>query len=381
MCGIAVAASPPAARRFGRRRASLAGRNAPSGARTRVGYATEASRDAIRRDEARTPRQPADRPERSPRRAPPSCSSTSATTRRATLAPRTTTLTQRALVFGIHNGIILNDDAPAQKAFSAARAASRDDRRSEAIFALSGAFEERATGARGATAPWRPPDGRARRRNDLRGAPAFGRPLARQGNTSSSSPPRRPPSEVVEQYAGVLFASTTLGDGRSSLSEAGASSTRSGSVPDHSYRDPIVLPSVARAQRWLLHASRASRCSPPPSTADGSKTQRDVENWRAAPSARLTRPQWAVPDEENRCPSTCLLKHYGAPIPVTTCEDQWTRRGVGPRQYMRDFATGSRDTGEYVDKPGALSGRHVRPPRRRWVGEPVTDGPFARRRT
>ena len=74
-----------------------------------------------------------------------------------------------------------------------------------------------------------------------------------------------------------------------------------------------------------------------------------------------------------------LLKHYrGAPAAVNDVPmDQWTPDEVTAHiQYMRDFATRLKGTGEFVDER-ALSDRGM------WVrfdGEgrpPVTDGPFA----
>jgi hypothetical protein len=75
-----------------------------------------------------------------------------------------------------------------------------------------------------------------------------------------------------------------------------------------------------------------------------------------------------------------LLKHYrGTPTPAVGFEpmDQWTPAEIDAHiQYMRDFATKLRGTGEYVGEQ-ALSpeGTFVR-----YDGEgrpPVTDGPFA----
>ncbi|GAA1942030.1 YciI family protein [Amycolatopsis minnesotensis] len=74
-----------------------------------------------------------------------------------------------------------------------------------------------------------------------------------------------------------------------------------------------------------------------------------------------------------------LLKHYrGAPashndVPM----DQWTPDEVSAHiQYMQDFITRVRDTGEFVDSQGlSQEGMFVRSD-----GEgrpPVTDGPFA----
>jgi hypothetical protein len=74
-----------------------------------------------------------------------------------------------------------------------------------------------------------------------------------------------------------------------------------------------------------------------------------------------------------------LLKHYrGAPAAVNNVSmDRWTPEEVTAHiQYMRDFATRLKGTGEYVGEQ-ALS------PEGKWVrydGEgrpPVTDGPFA----
>src|ERR671932_561976 len=74
-----------------------------------------------------------------------------------------------------------------------------------------------------------------------------------------------------------------------------------------------------------------------------------------------------------------LLKHYrGAPAPVNDVPmDQWTPEEVDAHmQYMRDFASRLRETGEYVDGQAlAPEGAFVR-----YDGEgrpPGTDGPFA----
>ena len=75
-----------------------------------------------------------------------------------------------------------------------------------------------------------------------------------------------------------------------------------------------------------------------------------------------------------------LLKHYrGGPPPATDWApmDQWTPEEVDAHvQYMRDFETRLRETGEFVDVQAlAPEGTFVR-----YDGEgrpPVTDGPFA----
>ncbi len=73
-----------------------------------------------------------------------------------------------------------------------------------------------------------------------------------------------------------------------------------------------------------------------------------------------------------------LLKHYrGAPAPKNDIAmDRWTPEEVEAHlQYMRDFASRLRETGEYVDGQAlAAEGAWVRSD-----GEgrpPVTDGPF-----
>jgi hypothetical protein len=75
-----------------------------------------------------------------------------------------------------------------------------------------------------------------------------------------------------------------------------------------------------------------------------------------------------------------LLKHYrGGPAPVVDIDpmDRWTPAEVDAHiQWMRDFADGLKDTGEYVnDQALSPDGTFVR-----HGGEgrpPVTDGPFA----
>ena len=75
-----------------------------------------------------------------------------------------------------------------------------------------------------------------------------------------------------------------------------------------------------------------------------------------------------------------LLKHYrGNPAPTVDYApmDQWTPAEVDAHvQYMRDFAAGLEETGEFVDSQAlAPGGTFVR-----YDGEgrpPVTDGPFA----
>ena len=169
-----------------------------------VGYAYRVpGRGLSGRDEAAHGGQPPARPR--PRRAAtrPSCSSTSATTRRATRRSRPTTIPVRhGPVVGIHNGIILNDDellAP----HSCARAEPRMTVDSEAIFALAAHSRQRPARARGARAArWRPP-------GSTSASPAPSSPpaasAARSGSarapTSSSSPRRATALEVVERYA------------------------------------------------------------------------------------------------------------------------------------------------------------------------------------
>ncbi len=74
-----------------------------------------------------------------------------------------------------------------------------------------------------------------------------------------------------------------------------------------------------------------------------------------------------------------LLKHYrGAPESVNNVPmDRWTPKEISDHiQFMRDFASRLRSTGEYVDGQAlAPEGAWVR-----YDGEgrpPVTDGPFA----
>lgn len=75
-----------------------------------------------------------------------------------------------------------------------------------------------------------------------------------------------------------------------------------------------------------------------------------------------------------------LLKHYrGGPTPTVPFPpmDQWRPEEIDARiQYMRDFAAGLRETGEYVDEQAlAPGGAFVRFD---GVGRPpVVDGPFA----
>lgn len=75
-----------------------------------------------------------------------------------------------------------------------------------------------------------------------------------------------------------------------------------------------------------------------------------------------------------------ILKHYrGGPAPTVDFPpmDQWAPDAVSAHiQYMRDFATRLKETGEFVDEQALSSeGTFVR-----YDGEgrpPVTDGPFA----
>ena len=75
-----------------------------------------------------------------------------------------------------------------------------------------------------------------------------------------------------------------------------------------------------------------------------------------------------------------LLKHYrGGPTPHVdfASMDRWTRQEVDTHiRYMRDFAAGLQDTGEFVGAEGlSPEGTFVR-----FDGAgrpPVTDGPFA----
>ena len=75
-----------------------------------------------------------------------------------------------------------------------------------------------------------------------------------------------------------------------------------------------------------------------------------------------------------------LLKHYrGGPTPVVDFDpmDQWTPEEVDAHvQWMRDFATGLEESGEFVEhqalSPEGTFVRHGGAGR-----PPVTDGPFA----
>ena len=147
-------------------------------------------------------------------------------------------------VVGIHNGIILNDDALLEP-LSCARCEPRMTVDSEAIFALAAHSQnepralEELTGSMAAA--WMD----ARVPGTIFAARGVGRPLwigkAKHELFFAST---RAALEVVERYAGVRLRKREIGDGTFLVLHGGRIAHEERFRPDHSYRDPIVLPAV-----------------------------------------------------------------------------------------------------------------------------------------
>src|SRR3954468_23363638 len=147
-------------------------------------------------------------------------------------------------VVGIHNGIILNDDALLEP-LSCARCEPRMTVDSEAIFALAAhskndprALEE-LTGSM-ATA-WMD----ARVPGTIFAARGVGRPLwIGRSKHELFFASTKAALEVVERYAGVRLRKRDIGDGTFLELRDGRIVREERFRPDHSYRDPIVPPAV-----------------------------------------------------------------------------------------------------------------------------------------
>ncbi len=147
-------------------------------------------------------------------------------------------------VVGIHNGIILNDDALLEP-LSCARCEPRMTVDSEAIFALAAhskneprALEE-LTGSMAAA--WMD----ARVAGTIYAARGVGRPLwLGRSKHELFFASTKAALEVVEQYAGVRLRKHDVGDGTFLALRDGRIVHEERFRPDHSYRDPIVLPAV-----------------------------------------------------------------------------------------------------------------------------------------
>jgi glucosamine 6-phosphate synthetase-like amidotransferase/phosphosugar isomerase protein len=159
-------------------------------------------------------------------------------------------------VVGIHNGIILNDDELLEP-LSCARCEPRMTVDSEAIFALAAhsgndprALEE-LTGSMAAA--WLD----ARVPGTIFAARGVGRPLwVGKSKHELFFASTRAALEVVERYAGVRLRKREIGDG-TFLQIAGARVTREERFrPDHSYRDPIVLPAVRAPSEGIFCLER-----------------------------------------------------------------------------------------------------------------------------
>jgi glucosamine 6-phosphate synthetase-like amidotransferase/phosphosugar isomerase protein len=147
-------------------------------------------------------------------------------------------------VVGIHNGIILNDDELLEP-LSCARCEPRMTVDSEAIFALAAhshndprALED-LTGSMAAA--WLD----ARVPGTIFAARGVGRPLwIGRGKHELFFASTKAALGVVERYTGVKLRKREIGDG-TFLEISGARIVHEERFrPDHSYRDPIVLPAV-----------------------------------------------------------------------------------------------------------------------------------------
>jgi len=147
-------------------------------------------------------------------------------------------------VVGIHNGIILNDDALLEP-LRCARCEPRMSVDSEAIFALAAHSRndprslEALTGSMAAA--WLD----ARVAGAIFAARGVGRPLwIGRGVDELFFASTRAALEVVERYAGVRLRKRELADGTFLVLSGGRVARRERFRPDRSYRDPVALPAV-----------------------------------------------------------------------------------------------------------------------------------------
>jgi glucosamine 6-phosphate synthetase-like amidotransferase/phosphosugar isomerase protein len=151
-------------------------------------------------------------------------------------------------VVGIHNGIILNDDALLEP-LSCARCEPRMTVDSEAIFALAAHSQNEPRALEALTGSMAAAWMDARVAGTIFAARGVGRPLwigrSRHELFFAST---RAALEVVEQYAGVKLRKRDIGDGTFLVLRDGQIAHEERFQPDHSYRDPIILPAV-RAPR------------------------------------------------------------------------------------------------------------------------------------
>jgi glucosamine 6-phosphate synthetase-like amidotransferase/phosphosugar isomerase protein len=149
-------------------------------------------------------------------------------------------------VVGIHNGIILNDDELLDP-LSCARCEPRMTVDSEAIFALAAHSQndpralEDLTGSMAAA--WLD----ARVPGTIFAARGCGRPLwvGRSRNKQELFfASTKAALEVVERFVGVRLRKSEIGDGTFLEIESAQITRKERFRPDHSYRDPVVLPAV-----------------------------------------------------------------------------------------------------------------------------------------
>ncbi len=152
-------------------------------------------------------------------------------------------------VVGIHNGIILNDDALLEP-LSCARCEPRMTVDSEAIFALAAHSRNEPRALEALTGSMAAAWMDARVPGTIFAARGVGRPLwigQSKGSTRKHElffASTRAALEVVERYAGVRLRKREIGDGTFLALHGGRIVHEERFRPDHSYRDSVVLPAV-----------------------------------------------------------------------------------------------------------------------------------------
>ncbi|MDX6468503.1 MAG: hypothetical protein QOF75_306 [Gaiellaceae bacterium] len=147
-------------------------------------------------------------------------------------------------VVGIHNGIILNDDALLEP-LSCARCEPSMTVDSEAIFALAAHSRNEPRALEALTGSMAAAWMDARVAGTIFAARGVGRPLwIGRSKHELFFASTKAALEVVERYAGVRLRKREVGDGTFLELRSGRIVREERFRPDHSYRDPIALPAV-----------------------------------------------------------------------------------------------------------------------------------------
>jgi glucosamine 6-phosphate synthetase-like amidotransferase/phosphosugar isomerase protein len=151
---------------------------------------------------------------------------------------------QHGPIVGIHNGIILNDDALLEP-LSCARCEPSMTVDSEAIFALAAHSRNEPRALEALTGSMAAAWMDARVAGTIFAARGVGRPLwIGRSKHELFFASTKAALEVVEHYAGVRLRKRDVGDGTFLELRSGRIVREERFRPDHSYRDPIALPAV-----------------------------------------------------------------------------------------------------------------------------------------